>query len=169
MHTIYNTQYTNESKHSEMGPVRQNPIQRTVSLFICVCASHCVQLLHTILRRTDLIISNLTLQTITTAPMMSIWGKGAARKHCGWEMRAPLEVRRRTILILIGTRTVQPVATCRKSPNVHKPAIPKLLLLIYSFQFMACFPCNDHAQPAKPTSVADTLASPTHSWTHLWN
>ena len=27
----------NESKHSEMGPVRQNPIQRTVSLFICVC------------------------------------------------------------------------------------------------------------------------------------
>ena len=26
------------TKHSEMGPVRQNPIQRTVSLFICV---HC--------------------------------------------------------------------------------------------------------------------------------
>ena len=43
------------SKHSEMGPVRQNPIQRTVSLF-----------------RTDLIVFPLTLQTITTAPMMSI-------------------------------------------------------------------------------------------------
>jgi len=27
------------------------------------------------LHRTDLIISPLTLQTITTAPMMSIWGK----------------------------------------------------------------------------------------------
>ena len=59
-----------------MGPVRQNPIQRTVSLFMCVCASHCAQLLHTILHRTDLIVFPLTLQTITTSPMMSIWGKG---------------------------------------------------------------------------------------------
>jgi len=33
--------------------------------------------LHTILHRTDLIVSPLTLQTITTSPMMSIWGKGA--------------------------------------------------------------------------------------------
>jgi len=57
MHTTHsNTQYKNESKHSEMGPVRQNPIQRTVSLFICVCASYCAQLLHTVLHRTDLIV-----------------------------------------------------------------------------------------------------------------
>jgi len=41
-----------------------------------VCASHCAQLLHTILHRTDLIVFPLTLQTITTSPMMSIWGKG---------------------------------------------------------------------------------------------
>jgi len=40
-----------------------------------VCASHCAQLLHTILHRTDLIVFPLTLQTITTARMMSIWGK----------------------------------------------------------------------------------------------
>jgi len=34
MHTTHsNTQHKNESKHGEMGPVRQNPIQRTVSLF----------------------------------------------------------------------------------------------------------------------------------------
>ena len=31
--------------------------------------------------------------------------------------------------------TVQPVATCRHSPYVHKPAIVKLLLLIYGFKF----------------------------------
>jgi len=37
-----------------------------------VCAVHCVQLLHTILHRTDLIIFPLALQTITTAPMMSV-------------------------------------------------------------------------------------------------
>jgi len=31
MHTTHsNKQYKNESKYSEMGPVRQNPIQRTV-------------------------------------------------------------------------------------------------------------------------------------------
>jgi len=41
-----------------------------------VCASHCAQLLHTILHRTDLIVFPLTLQTITTSQMMSIWGKG---------------------------------------------------------------------------------------------
>jgi len=43
-------------------------------LLVCsyVCAVHCVQLLHTILHRTDLIIFPLALQTITTAPMMSI-------------------------------------------------------------------------------------------------
>ena len=42
MHTTHsNTQYKNESNHSEMGPVRQNPIQRTVSLFICVCIALC--------------------------------------------------------------------------------------------------------------------------------
>ena len=53
-----------------MGPVRQNPIQRTVRS-AHVCAAHCAQLLHTILHRTDLIIFPLTIQTITTAPMMS--------------------------------------------------------------------------------------------------
>ena len=53
--------HKNESKHSEMGPVRQNPIQRTVrSVHMCV---HCTVLhtAHTILHRTDLIIFPLTL------------------------------------------------------------------------------------------------------------
>jgi len=75
MHGTYSdTQYENESKHSEMGPVRQNPIQKTARS-VHVCALHCTQLLHTILLRTDLIIFPLTLQTITIALMMSIWGK----------------------------------------------------------------------------------------------
>ena len=29
-----------------MGPVRQNPIQRTVSLFICVCITLCTIIAH---------------------------------------------------------------------------------------------------------------------------
>jgi len=59
-YTCIQYRHKNESKHSEMGPVRQNPIQRTV---VCsyVCALHCAQLLHTILHRTDLIIFPLTL------------------------------------------------------------------------------------------------------------
>ena len=31
-----------------MGPVRQNPIQRTVSLFICVCIALCTIVTHNI-------------------------------------------------------------------------------------------------------------------------
>ena len=58
--------HKNESELSEMGPVRQNPIERTV------CALHRAQLLHTILHRTDPIIFPLTLQTITVPPIMSI-------------------------------------------------------------------------------------------------
>jgi len=69
MHAIIHIQ--NESKHSEMGPVRQNPFHRTVRS-VHVCALHCAQLLRTILHRKDLIIFPLTLQTITIAPMMSI-------------------------------------------------------------------------------------------------
>jgi len=78
MHTIYNNTHNtckNESKHSEMDPVRQNPIQRTVRSVHNMCASHSAQLLHAMLHRTDMIIFPLTLQTITTAPMMSISGK----------------------------------------------------------------------------------------------
>jgi len=48
-HTTYT--YTNESKHGEMGPVRQNPIQRPSVRSVRVRATvHCivhVQLLHT--------------------------------------------------------------------------------------------------------------------------
>jgi len=40
---------------------------------------------------------------------------------------------------LVLTRTVQPVITCRQSPYVHKPAIVKLLLLIYGFKFRPAF------------------------------
>jgi len=44
----YTCIHKNESKHSEMGPVRQNPIQRTVSLFICVCIALCTIVAHSI-------------------------------------------------------------------------------------------------------------------------
>jgi len=80
--------HKNESKHSEMEPVKQNPIQRPVRS-VHVCALHCAQLLHTILHGTDLIIFPLTLQTITIAPMMSVSGKGGKvmQKHYVGEVR----------------------------------------------------------------------------------
>jgi len=65
--------------------------------------------------------------------------------------------------VLKRTRTVQPVATCRQSPYVHKPAIVKLLLLIYGFKNRVCF--SILSVSTTPTS---TTPSPTHSWTHLW-
>jgi len=49
MHTIYSdAQYTNESKHSEMGPVKQNSIQKLLDLFICVCIALCTIVAHNI-------------------------------------------------------------------------------------------------------------------------
>jgi len=52
MHAIYNNidnTYKNESKHSKMGPVRQNPIQRTVSsVHMCVCIALCTIVAHNI-------------------------------------------------------------------------------------------------------------------------
>jgi len=38
----------NESTHTEMDPVRQNPIQRTVCMFICVCIALCTIVAHNI-------------------------------------------------------------------------------------------------------------------------
>jgi len=83
------------------------------------------------------------------------------------------------------TRTVQPVATCRQLPFVHKPAVVKLLLLIYSFQFRSAFratttpsrprpldtiacqvssPRTDYAQPATDNALTSvTKALPTDS------
>jgi len=67
--------------------------------FTCVCALHCVQLLHTILHRRDLIIFPLALHTITIAAMMSIWGKEGrppvqhASVHVAkWDHVCPLSV-----------------------------------------------------------------------------
>jgi len=84
--TVIHKKHThkNESQHSEMGPVRQNPIQRTVRS-VHVCALHCAQLLHTILYRTDLIIFPFTLQTIIIALMMSIWEGGRYTAVTYWE------------------------------------------------------------------------------------
>jgi len=52
MHTTHsNTQYKNESKHSEMGAVRQNPIQRTlrsVHMCVTVCIALCTIVAHSI-------------------------------------------------------------------------------------------------------------------------
>jgi len=60
------------------------------------------------------------------------------------------------------TRPVQPVATCRQSPYLHKPAIVKLLLFIYSFQFRSAFRATTTPSQPRP------LQSVTHSWTHVW-
>jgi len=48
------------------------------------------------------------------------------------------------------------VETCRQSPDLHKPAIVKLLLLIY-ISNSGLLSCNAHAQPALPTSVTHTF------------
>jgi len=40
---------------------------------------------------------------------------------------------------VVNVRAVQPVATCRQPPYLHKPAIVKLLLLTYGFKLRSAF------------------------------
>jgi len=68
------------------------------------------------------------------------------------------------LLIIISTTLVQPVATCCQSPYFHKPAIVKLLLLIYSFQFRSAF----RARP-RPASHAHFRHSHIPELTCDWN
>jgi len=98
-HLTQRTQ-NNESKHSEMNPVRQNPIQRTVRS-VHMCALHCAQLLYTILQTTDMIIFPLTLQTITTAPMMFIWRKGGVK----WRRNSTVQLVNPTTTTVITRRS----------------------------------------------------------------
>ena len=94
MHTTHsNIQYKNES-----STVKWAQWDKTQSreLLVCsyVCASHCAQLLHTILHRTDLIVFHLTLQTIAIAPTMTIWGKGELKEE------SQFTTQHRTVLII---------------------------------------------------------------------
>ena len=71
-HTKYTQINTNKTMHSEMGPVWQNPTQRTVRT--THLSVHCSQLTYTIQHRTVLIISLLTSrQTSQLTCCRSLW------------------------------------------------------------------------------------------------
>jgi len=71
----------NESKHSEMGPVRQNPIQRTVSMFICVCIALCTIVAHNIAQSRPDSFPPLPSRR---SPQLRwcLLGEGGSRKRC---------------------------------------------------------------------------------------
>ena len=74
-HTKYKHMNTNKSKHSEMGPVRRNPIQRTVrtaSLSVLMTGTASVH--NTTQSSSDDLPS--FLQTTIIAQMLSIGGEG---------------------------------------------------------------------------------------------
>ena len=48
MSQYYTYIYKNESKHSEMGPVRQNHSRELLGSFICVCIALCTIVAHNI-------------------------------------------------------------------------------------------------------------------------
>jgi len=53
MHTTHsNTPYKNESKHGEMGRVRQTQAIRLLGLFVCVCIALCTIVAHNIAQNT---------------------------------------------------------------------------------------------------------------------
>ena len=79
MQTVYNNTHNtckNEPKHSEMGPVRQNPIQRTVSLFICVCIALCTIVAHNIAQNRPDSFPPYLPDDHHSSDDVYIWGKG---------------------------------------------------------------------------------------------
>jgi len=80
-------QCTQSNTHTKMNlsTVKWAQLDKTQSrellgLFICVCIALCTIVAHNIAQN-RLIIFPLTLQTITIAPMMSIWGKGGSTSN----------------------------------------------------------------------------------------
>ena len=77
MHAMYSQTQNNTYTKMNLSTVKWIQWDKTQSreLFICVCSSLCTIVAHnTAQNRPDNF--PLALQTITTAPMMSIWGKG---------------------------------------------------------------------------------------------
>jgi len=75
-HTKYTQINTNKSTHSEMGPVRQNPIQRTVrTAHLSVLMSDCTaSVRNTTQNSSDNLPSYLQTNIITR--MLSVGGQG---------------------------------------------------------------------------------------------
>ena len=87
-----------------------------------MCAVCCVQLLHTILHRTDLIIFPPALQTIIIAPMMSIWRKGgraSSRQQVVVEMTVADDSASLTILVSLPTVILSFVYMDHKTNGKH--------------------------------------------------
>jgi len=76
----------NESKHSEMGPVRQNPIQRTVSLFICVCIPLCTIVAHNIAQNRRDSFSPLPSRQSPQLRWCLFEGRGGIRRETRWNL-----------------------------------------------------------------------------------
>ena len=59
-----------------MGPVRQNPIQRTASLFICVCIALCTIVAHNIAQNRPDNFPPYPPDNHHKSDDVYIWGKG---------------------------------------------------------------------------------------------
>ena len=66
-----------------------------LGLFICVCIALCTIVAHNIAQNRPDNVPSYTLQTITIAPMMSIWGKGDRQKTGSWDGKSPSGVQDR--------------------------------------------------------------------------
>ena len=93
IHTIYNN--THNTCKMILSTVKWAQWDKTQSremldLFICVCIALCTIVAHNVqCCRRDLIIFPLTIQTLTIAPMMSIWGKRVGRDAAAVTPREP--------------------------------------------------------------------------------
>ena len=100
--------HKNESKHSEMGPVRQNPIQGTDSyLFICVCTSLCTTVAHNTAQNRPDNFPSCPPDNRHCSDDVHLSERGA--KLCGVEPRAPPIFGRAAITLGIGPHSSFPI------------------------------------------------------------
>jgi len=82
IHKIHTYIHKNESSTVKWAQWDKTQSRELLGLFICVCIALCTTVAHkTAQNRPDNF--HLTLQTTTTAPIMSIWGKGGGQMRGG--------------------------------------------------------------------------------------
>jgi len=97
MHAIYSQTQNNTTTKTNLSTVKWAQWNKTKSrellgLIICACSSLCTIVAHNSAQN-RLDIFPLALQTITIAPMMSIWGKGGcgavtlSRRETRWNLQ----------------------------------------------------------------------------------
>ena len=135
-----------------------------------MCAVHCVQLLHTILHRTDLIIFSLALQT--TAPMMSIWGKAQVTFILDGDPAQLPHGKEHSSLPLFNPLAQSPISATAEllllSRSCQRHSVMLMQVDSATVESGNRYSVTELAQHQPCTAVMLTKGCQRHTWRHCW-